>query len=137
MRLNLNNPATKITQFSVISHSVFDSEEWVFRSCLKKGHSSFYIKSAAIKIAQNVTKYLGYFRKKICAQEFSKVAQSCHTAETWVPSFRRTMKLLPSRQLWAAIKNHISLSLLLLLTYRERQHRPLSLSLLLKQSLPF
>ena len=32
------------------------------------------------KRAQKVTKYLGYFLKKICSQDFSKFAQSFQTA---------------------------------------------------------
>ena len=31
------------------------------------------------KRAQKVTKHLGYFWKKICSQELSKIAQSGHT----------------------------------------------------------
>ena len=33
-------------------------------------------------MAQSVTKYLGYFCKKIGKQEFSKIAQSGHTAHS-------------------------------------------------------
>ena len=33
-----------------------------------------------LKIAQNVTKYFGYFWKKFVANKLSKIAQSGHTA---------------------------------------------------------
>ena len=49
------------------------------KSCPKNSHSTFYSKSAVFKIAPILTKYFGFFWKKICQQEFSKIAQSGHT----------------------------------------------------------
>ena len=42
--------------------------------------SSFYLKMVFFKIAQNVSKYLGYFWIVICCQELLKFAQSGHTS---------------------------------------------------------
>ena len=36
------------------------------------------------KAHHKVTKYLGYFCKKFCHQELSKIAQSGHTGETYL-----------------------------------------------------
>ena len=50
-----------------------------FKSRPKGGHSIFCFKFTLFKIATKVTKYLGYFCKKYCCQELSKVAQSGRT----------------------------------------------------------
>ena len=49
------------------------------KSCPKSSHSSFYLKIASFKITWKVSNYFGYFCKKICRQELSKIAQSGHT----------------------------------------------------------
>ena len=46
----------------------------------KNSHSGFYFKSDAFQKAQKISKYLGYFGKKICCQELSDIAQSGRTA---------------------------------------------------------
>ena len=51
------------------------------KSCPKNSHSSFYTKSSVFKIAQKVTKYSGYFWKKICHREITKIAQTGHTGK--------------------------------------------------------
>ena len=40
----------------------------------------FDLKSDGVTSAQKVNKNFGYFCKKNCCQEISKMAQSCHTA---------------------------------------------------------
>ena len=41
---------------------------------------AFYAKRYVFTIAQKVAQYLSLFCKRICLQDFSKVAQSGHTA---------------------------------------------------------
>ena len=49
-------------------------------------HSSLTHKVTFFKIAQKVAQYLGYFGKKICHHEISKIAQSGHTERGIIPS---------------------------------------------------
>ena len=46
---------------------------------LKSSHGSYDLKIDNLIIAQIVYKYLGYFCKKICLEELSKLAQFGHT----------------------------------------------------------
>ena len=47
-----------------------------------------YIKMIFFKLAQKVTKHLGYFCKKSCRQELSTTAQSGHTIKHFLPMFK-------------------------------------------------
>ena len=42
----------------------------------------FYAKRYVLKIAQKVAQYLSLFCKRICLQDFSKVAQAGHTGHS-------------------------------------------------------
>ena len=53
----------------------------VSKSFPKCNYSSLYKKSDVFKTAQTVSKHLGYFCKKNCHQELSKIAQSAYTAQ--------------------------------------------------------
>ena len=50
------------------------------KSCPKRATTVFFLKSAVFNMSSKAPKYLGYFLKKICHQEFSKIAQSGRTA---------------------------------------------------------
>ena len=56
----------------------------IFKRCPKRSHSSFYLKAIFLR-AQCVAKNFGYFCKKICYLELSKVAQSGHTEGHFKP----------------------------------------------------
>ena len=51
----------------------------ISKSCRKSSYSSLCKKMDVFKTAQTVNIHLGYFCKKICHQELSKIAQSGHT----------------------------------------------------------
>ena len=50
------------------------------QSCPKWVATAVFVYKARFYNSQKVTKYLGYFSKKICHQEVSKIAQSGHPA---------------------------------------------------------
>ena len=53
-----------------------------FQKLPKSCHSSFYLKDMCFKRAHSkVAEHLGYFCKKLCHQDVSKMAQSDHTKE--------------------------------------------------------
>ena len=61
---------------------------FIYKSCPKSSHMSFYAKSFGLKMLQNVTKYLGYFWRKYCCRELSQIAQSGHTEDQLPPILR-------------------------------------------------
>ena len=52
------------------------------RSCPKSRHTCLYFKSDIFKVANEVTKYLGYSCYKISILDTTKIAKSGHTEET-------------------------------------------------------
>ena len=50
----------------------------------KVAEVGFYFKNAIFQWGPKVTKYLGFFYKKICTRDLSKIAQSGHTMRTIV-----------------------------------------------------
>ena len=54
----------------------------VFKICVpKEATYVFCINVISVTMAQNVTKYLGYFCKTFCQLELSKMAHSGHTVD--------------------------------------------------------
>ena len=49
------------------------------KCCPKSSHCSFHLKSNVSEMDQKVAQYLRDFSKKICYQDFSKIAKSGHT----------------------------------------------------------
>ena len=49
----------------------------------------FLLKKCRLKLVRKVTKYLGYFCKKIRCEDVSKIAQSDHTGRIWKSRDRR------------------------------------------------
>ena len=69
-------------------------------------HSSLTHKVTFFKIAQKVAKYLGYFGKKICHHEISKIAQSGHTERGIIPSLSLALAAAKFRTSISQRKRH-------------------------------